>query len=264
LGVFQTENVKEIGPVRSARTYFNDWAQELKAIYAHVGGNSDALYYIKQGIPGVSDADQFFNGRYFERTPPRQPPHNTYTSTAQLLELAASHKYNLTATFAPYQFKDDQLAKDFVKDSSGTINVPAANIAIDFSEPSYAVAWKYIQATNSYQRYQIGKKVLDAGNNQPIVAKNIIIQRVTNWPVQTDTPFSISMGTRAGGAAEVFQDGADIKGTWRLDSGRTKFYDLSAQEIKLNRGKIWIEIVPPDNSVLVTSNSTANTNVNLK
>src|SRR5581483_1401572 len=80
LAIFQSQDVKSIGPVRSARTYFNDWAQEWGAVYAHVGGNSDALALIKAGIPGVSDADQFFNDPYFTRISSRRPPHNTYTS----------------------------------------------------------------------------------------------------------------------------------------------------------------------------------------
>ncbi len=239
LAVFQTEDVKMIGPVRSARTYFNDWAQELHAIYAHVGGNSDALYYIKKGIPGVSDADQFFNGQYFERIKPRYPPHNTYTSTKQLLDLAAEHKFSLDPEFDGYLFKDEQAGST------------AQKITIGFSEKQYEVQWVYDPATNLYKRYIAGKKAVDAGNDKDITAKNVIVQRVANWPVETDTPFSISMGTRDGGKAEIFLDGKDIQATWKLVNGRTKFFDNSGQELHLNRGAIWLEIVPPENSVTV-------------
>lgn len=240
LAVFQTQDVKNIGPVRSARTYFNDWAEELGAIYAHVGGNSDALYYLKNGIPGVSDADQFFNGAYFQRVPPRVPPHNTYTSIAELRALAEHRGFSTQKTYSDYIFKDDAPAG---------AAADAAKISIDFSEPNFAVKWVYDPATNSYQRYLAGAAVIDAGNHKPVIVKNIIVQRVANWPVATDTPFSISMGTRTGGDAEVYLDGKAIKATWRQVNGRTKYFDLNGNEIALNRGQIWIEIVPPGNEV---------------
>jgi len=63
--LFQTQKAPQIGPVRSARTYFNDWAEEWGVVYAHVGGNSDALAYLHAGISGVTDADQFYNDPYF-------------------------------------------------------------------------------------------------------------------------------------------------------------------------------------------------------
>jgi hypothetical protein len=43
LAVFQENDVANIGPVRSARPYFVEWATSLKALFAHVGGNIDAL-----------------------------------------------------------------------------------------------------------------------------------------------------------------------------------------------------------------------------
>src|SRR5258708_23201857 len=100
LAVFQSQNAASIGPVRSARTYFNDWAQELGAIYAHVGGNSDALYYIKKGIPGVSDADQFFNDPYFKRISSRPLPLNTYTSSDKLLALSQQHGFGMQKNYS--------------------------------------------------------------------------------------------------------------------------------------------------------------------
>lgn len=248
LAVFQSEDVTSIGPVRSARTYFNDWAQELKAIYVHVGGNSDALYYIKQGIAGVSDADQFFNDPYFLRVSSRPMPHNTYTSTVRLFALAKARKFDLTPSYESFLFKDDQAAAS----SEGVVNT----ISIDFSLPAFGVSWHYDSASNSYIRYQAGKKAIDVGNNSEIEAKNIIIQRVANWPVESDTILAISMGTRDGGDAEYYLDGKKIQGSWKYINGRTKFFKknvLNGQEtnteMEFNRGKTWIEVVPPDRTV---------------
>lgn len=247
LAVYQTEDVTSIGPVRSARTYFNDWAQELKAVYVHVGGNSDALYYIKQGIAGVSDADQFFNDPYFLRIISRPMPHNTYTSTVRLQALAKARKFDLTPSYESYLFKDDQASV-----SSEVQNT----ISIDFSLPAFTVSWTYDSVSNSYVRYLAGKKAVDVGNNSEIKAKNVIIQRVANWPVESDTILAISMGTRDGGDAEFYLDGKKILGSWKYINGRTKFFKKTIvlgreinTEMEFNRGKMWIEIVPPDRAV---------------
>lgn len=242
LAVFQSQDVKSIGPVRSARTYFNDWAQELAAIYVHVGGNSDALYYLHHGIPGVSDADQFYNGDFFTRIVSRQAPHNVYTSTDMLRKLAARQGFSMKKSYDDYLFKDDQPAGDAAA---------AKSISIDFSEPAYLVQWKYDPITNTYQRYQAGSAAVDAGNGKNIYVKNVIVQRVANWPVASDTPYAISMGTRTGGSAQIFTDGNETDSTWKIVNGRTKFFDQSGNEIKFDRGEFWIEIVPPGNAVTV-------------
>ena len=49
----EAQDVKKIGPVRSARPYFLDWAKEFGALYAHVGGSDEALEN-HPNRPGVS------------------------------------------------------------------------------------------------------------------------------------------------------------------------------------------------------------------
>ncbi len=241
LAVFQTQNVDMIGPVRSARTYFNDWAQELGAIYAHVGGNSDALYYIKQGLPGVSDADQMSNDPFFWRTSDRKRPHNTYTSVEKLFALAQAYGYSLDKNYQDWVFKDD------AEDPSA----PAKTIDIQFSMSPWAVEWNYDPTTNTYKRILAGKPDIDRNNNVQIHPKTVVVQFVRNWPVASDTLYAISMGTREGGQAYVFEDGKEILGTWKVVDGKTRFYDQNGNEIAFDRGQLWLEMVPPGNRVAV-------------
>ena len=42
------KDVGEIGPIRSARSYFVDWAEEFSAAYIHCGGSPDALVKISK------------------------------------------------------------------------------------------------------------------------------------------------------------------------------------------------------------------------
>ena len=57
MAVYGPNVPKKVGPVRSARTYYIDWLQEYSALYAHVGGNLDALKKIKS--LNIYDLDQF-------------------------------------------------------------------------------------------------------------------------------------------------------------------------------------------------------------
>src|SRR3989338_6720523 len=45
-----TEPIVKIGPIRSARTYYVDWAEEYGGVFAYVGGSPEAL-----GLTGSSD-----------------------------------------------------------------------------------------------------------------------------------------------------------------------------------------------------------------
>jgi hypothetical protein len=237
LGIFQTQKVASIGPVRSARTYFNDWAEEIGAIFTHVGGNSDALADIRaRDYPDISDADQFFNDPYFWRIKARKMPHNTYTSTDKLASLVHSRGYSTAPTYQTYIFKDDQPAAKPI----------AAAINIKFSTASYDVSYKYDKATNSYKRIMAGKNAIDSGNGKQIAPKNIVVQIIRNWPTQTDTILSIDMATHESGNAYVFLDGKEISGNWKYINGRTRFFDSTGNEIALNKGQIFIEMVPPN------------------
>jgi len=237
LGIFQTQSVKNIGPVRSARTYFNDWAAELGAVYAHVGGNSDALANLRAGdYPALANADQFFNGRFFWRIKTRFAPHNVYTSTSLLNSWVSANRISPDKSYQDYLFKAETPA---AKPSATVIN-------IKFSTPQYQVKYLYDRKTNSYKRYIAGKADIDAGNKKQIMPKNVLVQIVRNWPTQTDTFLSIDMGTHESGDAFAFLDGTVTKGTWKYAGGRTRFFDGNGKELALNPGQIFIEVVPPE------------------
>jgi hypothetical protein len=48
------------------------------------------------------------------------------------------------------------------------------------------------------------------------------------------------------GKSIIFQDGKAVEGTWNKKDRKSRmiFKDGSGKEIKLNRGQIWIEIIP--------------------
>ena len=225
-------NLEKIGPVRSARLYFIDLAEEYNAVYVHSGGSPDALDILKTQV-GVYDLNEFFgyNTDYFRRDSNRYRPHNLYTSSAKLQKAIFDNNWPAEGDFVAWQFKNE--AESAL--TSAEINIP-------YSESStYNVIWRYDPANNIYKRWQNKQPHID-DSGETITAKNIVAQFVATAVI--DDIGRRTMDLKSGGEAVIFQDGVTIAGRWEKRNGRTFFYDQSGEDIKFNRGPIWIEIVP--------------------
>lgn len=246
MAIYGPKTPEKVGPVRSARTYYLDWALEYDAYYAHVGGNIDALDLIPQ--IGIKDLDQF---RYGEKAywriaqAGKATEHTMYTNTKKLYDLAKGNKWDSNADFTYLKFKNE-----LVLDQR-----PASqNITINFSADSYRVDWKYDREMNNYLRSLAGSPHKDAVSGQQLFAKNIIVQEVARESVITRINESgWKMTTIGSGKAKVFLDGKVIEATWKKTdrNSRTKFFDSDNKEIEFNPGVTWYEIVPPGTTLVV-------------
>lgn len=243
LALYQTKAARNVGPIRSARIYFNELAEEWGALYAHVGGNSDALDALKQSTYGqIANADQFFFDPYFHRINTRKAPHNVYTSIDTLYELGHHEQWDLkTAPIPDWKYAPRPVQTTL-----------SQSISIPFSTPEYAVLYTYSPKENLYLRSVAGKTTLDANTGTAVKANNIIIQFASSHPTKTDTIGSLSFNLDAGGKAIVISGGIATKGTWEKVNGHTKFIDAAGKEVELNPGQTWIEIIPLELAPKVT------------
>lgn len=237
LAVYQTADAKNIGPIRSARTYFARIANELGAVFAHVGGNNDVLADIKANrYPKLAEANQFYSGQFFHRIKERQAPHNVYTSIEKLKALETFHHYSTQAGFAPWQFADKK---------PGDSNLSNAyKITLPFSFKTFEASYIYDPMNDTYKRFLAGAAHQDKDAGQQISAKNIIVQMVNITPIPHDPEFAVNINLTSGGKALVFKSGKVIIGTWRISEGRTRYYDSQNTQIAFNRGQTWIELFP--------------------
>ncbi|MDP2917927.1 MAG: DUF3048 domain-containing protein [bacterium] len=243
LAVFSgTEDLPEIGPVRSARVYYLDWAGELAAAYIHCGGDPYALRLIRQYK--MKDLDQSYNGYFFWRKNEMAAPHNLFTKTSLLNEAASAKGWIDQGNFKPWLFKTEATL-DSRPDA-------VADLSIDFSAPSYAVVWKYDRENNQYLRYNGGFSHLDKNNNEQIAAKNVIVQFMFAALKDDDLAKGrLGMHTIGGDKALIFRDGEVVSGIWKKNyrEDRTRFYTEDWKEIEFNPGQIWIEVVPMERAV---------------
>ncbi len=233
LAVFSLDkNIEKIGPVRSARPFYVDWAKEFDGPYVHVGGSDEALNLLDKIYK--YDLNEFSAGGYFWRAWTRRAPHNVYTSSELIQRAMENRNWEVENDFLSWQFKPE--AEYSERGNTETIK-------IDYATYDYSVEWVYDKDNNIYKRFMAGSAHED-DNGEQIVAKNLAI-------IYTDSTVIDDYGRRktrtiGSGEAIVFIDGQTIKGTWKRPTleNRTKFYDESMNEISFNGGTTWLEVIP--------------------
>ena len=232
-----TDEIKSTGPVRSARPYSLDWAKEYNALYGHVGGSPVAMSLIS--TYDVFNLDQFYDARYYWRDTERAAPHNVYSSSKLLVFALRDKEAPAEGNFEAFEFKDDSPLEDRPEEEK--------NITIDYSSYSYKVEYKYNREENIYERFQGGKEFESRDVGQ-IKAKNVIVQYVKT---SLEDESRLQMETIGEGKAVVFRDGLALEATWEKEARnqRTKFYDMTGEEIQFNPGQTWIQIVPTDREI---------------
>ncbi len=231
LALFQDNTPDDVGPIRSARPYYLQWALGFDAGYAHVGGSPEALADIKTW--GVRDLDQFANGGSYHRISARAAPHNVYTAIATLNQLEAAKGYT-SSTFTGFTRK---------KVAAPSKNASVANkIDLALSGSLYNVHYDYVAATNSYNRSEGGAPHTDASGVQ--LSPNVVVALVVPYGIQSDGHHS-DYATIGSGPVYIFQDGTVTAGNWTKTSEKSQFSftDAAGKPILLNPGQTWLTAV---------------------
>ncbi len=243
LALFQEPYPTPLGPVRSLRPYYLDWALEYNAPAVHAGGSQPALAQI--GPSHLKNVEALVQGSGFYRAKDRAAPHNLYTNNDLLTKLLAKLGFDTAPTYIGWARKDD--------------TPPATGIAplhpkitITISSSAYNVQYDYDATTNSYKRTNGALAQVDRNTNAQISTKNVIVEFVpvsygTQKNGKPETIYNL-LGT---GKAYIFMDGDAIVGTWSktADAAPTVFLDAAGAPVKFNRGNTWVSAIPAGNAV---------------
>lgn len=270
LTVFYCQDASQVGPVRSARTYFLNFISEYgdNPLYTHVGGANtsgpaDALSQINDyDWGGYNDLNQFSIGfpvfwRDYNRLGhSTATEHTMYSTTTKLWDFAKSSR-NLTnidkkgnswdKNFVPYTFKEDALLAD------RPVSQP---IHVEFwsGYSKYFVDWVYDKTNNLYKRKNGGEAHIDKDTNNQLTAKNVVVlmMRESHANDGYDGNAHLLYKNIGTGKAAIFIDGKRINGTWRKDSrtARLLLFDANGSAVKFDRGVIWFEVLPLDDGIL--------------
>jgi len=241
LVIFNQDYLPEkIGPVRSARPYFAEWAEEYNPIFIHAGGSSDFLERAKQDYYQFYNLDEIsYNGSYFWRDNKKDRPHNLYIDRNSVLQVFADKnlRNEIKSDFSFWLFDEEK----FFLESS-----PSLIIKINYREP---IMWQYDKEKDIYFRFQNEKPFLTE-TKQQIGVKNLVVLK-TEISILDDIGHRF-IENQGQGTALIFQRGVLIQGVWeKTGKGqRTRFYSKNGEEIKFLPGSVWVEVISENHEII--------------
>lgn len=245
MALFKDNLPDSVGPVRSARPYYIDYALENDAIYAHFGHTIQAMDDI-EGL-GINDIEGlYYDGTTYWREKKFAAPHNVYTSKEKLESRIADLGYRTTSTDKGFNYSYD----DYNLESDKS----AIELSLRYSDYQ-KTSYEYDADAKVYKRFMGGKAHSDYLTDEQFIAKNIIVIHVQNAALNDtrEVPdkgyqklFNIGEGT-----GYFFTNGEYVEITWKKDSrsAKTQYFDNAGEEIKLNDGITYVQIVPMDAKV---------------
>jgi hypothetical protein len=262
--IFQDQVPGDVGPVRSAREYFIEWAAEWRAMYVHAGGSPQALATLYAHGQGdyVWNADEFrWEGRYLWRVHgTRFAPHNVFTDGQHLRALATK----LGAKDGPVD-----PAWAFAPDIAPEYRPDGGQITVTY--PYEAIRYRYDPVTNTYLRYVrppsggAFKRQVDAGDGQPVAPKNVVILRMSFGPLNDGHPKKHRLEARnvGHGVAYIATSGRTVKGTWRKASttAPTLLFGPDGKPIVFTAGQTFVEVMQLTDGIAIHDGRVAPTMV---
>ena len=239
------------GPVRSGRVMHAEMREEWDAAWVYAGvqskeGSSVNVALKKMGTRN-KEVDLLYDGTagrdssYFMSMKGYSNPHNHSVKLSMVRDAVQDYAFPAR----PFLFTDELPTTG---DAATKISLKYGTSGNSYTNSSYT----YDPATNLYSRYRNNKPYVD--KDQPDVAltfSNVIVQwTVLKFNGAANAPLLTEVGE---GNADIFMGGRHISGYWVRESAtsRTVFYDQDGKEIRLQRGKTFINITA-DRSTAVT------------
>lgn len=240
MAIFLANEPNLIGPVRSARPYFLDKAMEFDALYVHDGGSPQALKDIRNLKIGDISAQSRGKDTFWRKNHKKRP-HNEYTSADAIRKAAKQSRYKENVDFDKYIFNNEDQKID--GDSLTYVKIPYSK--------TYKPNFKYNDEDGLYYRCINEKPHLDEVSKVQLTAKNIIVQKAITKVIDSEGRKEISLVGKGRGFFITKGEIREI--TWEKKSRRaiTRFFYEEGEEIRLNPGVTWIEVIP-SNFELIT------------
>lgn len=258
MAIFKDKDVDLIGPVRSSRHYFLDYALESDAIYAHYGWSTYAENDIR--ALDVNNINGLYDEAPYWRDKTIAAPHNVFTSTNKLYEYAKQKNYSTTTNnwkllnYNPEEINlnDPISTTEQVNPETGEKEkVPVTREGL-LTANSIVIPYSYYQtrsytydATNKvYLRFMNDEPHMDKTTGEQLHYKNIIIEQVRNY--QLDSDGRQDLDTVGSGTGYYITNGYALPINWTKSSrsAKTIYKYLDGSEVEINDGNTFIQIMP--------------------
>lgn len=228
-----------IGPVRSSRHYFLDYALEYDAVYTHFGWSEYARKDISklkiQNINGLVNGAAFW-----DLTKDRGNWQDSYTSGERIQKQIETLKYR-TEPQKPFPFTYEE---QFTVPQNGDT---AENVSIKFSSNGGSnCGFVYNTELGMYERFRMGQPHMERNTGKQVLVTNIIVEIVSAPPIKGDPEGRRNLENIGSGEGWFITAGKAIPIKWSKTARdeQTTFTTEDGKPITLNRGQTWIELVP--------------------
>ena len=240
MALFKDKDIGLIGPVRSSRHYFLDYALESDAIYAHYGWSPYAQTDISR--LGVNNLNGLYLSAPYWRDTSLAAPHNVFTSIERLYAAAESMKYSITTSnWLLLNYSFDNINLNEIKENSELI--VANHIRIPYSNYQTR-SYQYSPENGFYLRFMNGSPHNDKTTQQQLHYKNIIIQKVANTTL--DSYGRQDLSTVGSGDGYYITNGYAVPIKWSKGtrSAKTIYTYNDGRKVEVNDGNTFIQIQP--------------------
>ena len=254
IGIFQSEIPDEIGPVRSARDYFVDFAFNHDAFFVHHGASPTGYTRIRgqriDSVDGIWAGALFWRDRTYpywaENQGTRPLEHSSYTAWYRLSE----HFYNSGAR----DYMNDDPAYGFI---FGEIPVDAIEplgiaerVVVPFSA-NYTRIFMFDETTGLYNVENPAGAHVDALDQTQIAVANVLIQRANMRVIDAEGRRSVD--TIGAGYGYLITLGQYFPVRWEKEShvSPMRWYFMNDEPIVLTPGVTWICVFQANGAVTI-------------
>ncbi|MDO4647158.1 MAG: DUF3048 domain-containing protein [Eubacteriales bacterium] len=238
------EKITQMGSIRSVRPTNILLAAEWNAVLCHDGGP----FYVDQYF-AKDYAKEHFSGGFTRVNNGKSTEFTEYVTAADLDKKFADSGYS--KEYNQYRPESDSHFT-FVSEGteltlSGTYgNAVAANkVVLPFEHTTSTL--QYNQETGTYDYYAYNAQHLDGEDQQPLTFENVILQNSTYTKLD-ENGYLIYNCIDENRDGYYITNGEAIPITWTKagETQITRYYDMSGNELAINRGKTYISLVPDD------------------
>ena len=236
MALFKGVDTEKIGPVRSSRHYFLDYALENDAVYTHFGWSPKATTDISalkvNNINGVTGTDGYI---FWREQKFKGDWHSAYTSIKNIKEIAEKKGYRLTSEHSnAVKYSDEYF--DIGDDKNAT------KVYLKYSG-GYSTTYKYNEELKLYEKY-IGSNPHKMQDGETLKFKNIIVELKDDVALG-DGSARRDLYTTGSGKGYYITNGSFEEITWTKSSrtATTTYKKADGTELLVNPGKTIINVI---------------------
>ncbi|MBE7063795.1 MAG: DUF3048 domain-containing protein [Ruminococcaceae bacterium] len=236
MALFNQQDTAKIGPVRSSRHYFLDYALEHDAIYTHFGYSPKAMSDIPalgvNNINGVLGTD---SGTFWRETKYVGDYHSAFTSMEKIKSTVGAKGYRTAREKAPLHFGEADAVPEGGT-AAETVKIPYAGF--------YSSAFTYDAESGTYKKLMNGNPHT-VQEDATLAVKNIVIMQMKTYSLG-DGSARINIDTVGSGKGYFVTMGQAVPITWEKSgrSAATVWKNAAGEEITLNPGQTWVMLLP--------------------